>query len=136
LRGANDAHFSDSNCAGAGRACPPIPVGLAQHLTWKAIPKTVHRFLWIASRAMAIKAKGAWKTQAPRTEQYRLNSIDATIANQDPKVFAYNIDLFVEHGSTPDGPNPALKMTTWGDTKGLTPQQIADVIAYVMSLNK
>jgi mono/diheme cytochrome c family protein len=65
-----------------------------------------------------------------------LNPIDPTIANPDPKVFAYNIDLFVEHGSTPDGPNPALKMPAWGDTKGLTPQQIADVIAYVMSLNK
>jgi mono/diheme cytochrome c family protein len=65
-----------------------------------------------------------------------LNPIDSTIANQDPKVFAYNIDLFVEHGSTPDGPNPALKMIAWGDTKALTPQQIADVIAYVMSLNK
>jgi mono/diheme cytochrome c family protein len=65
-----------------------------------------------------------------------LNPIDATIANPDPKVFAYNIDLFVEHGSTPDGPNPALKMPAWGDTKALTPQQIADVMAYVMSLNK
>ena len=26
-------------------------------------------------------------------------------------------------------------MPAWGDTKKLTPQQIADVIAYVMSLN-
>jgi mono/diheme cytochrome c family protein len=65
-----------------------------------------------------------------------LNPIDSTIANKDPKVFAYNVDLFVEHGSTPEGPNPALKMVPWGDSKGLTPQQIADVIAYVMSLNQ
>jgi mono/diheme cytochrome c family protein len=65
-----------------------------------------------------------------------LNPIDATMTDKDPKVFAYNIDLFVEHGSTPDGPNPSLKMVAWGDTKGLTPQQIADVIAYVMGLNK
>lgn len=64
-----------------------------------------------------------------------LNPMDPTIANQDRKVFAYNVDLFVEHGSTPDGPNPGLKMLAWGDTKGLTPQQIADVIAYIMSLN-
>ncbi len=64
-----------------------------------------------------------------------LNPIDATIANKDPRVFAHNIDLFVEHGSTPEGPNPGLKMPAWGDTKGLTPQQIADVIAYVISLN-
>jgi len=65
-----------------------------------------------------------------------LNPIDDTIKNPDPKVFAYNIDLFVEHGSTPDGPSPTLKMLPWGDQKTLTPQQIADVIAYVISLNK
>lgn len=65
-----------------------------------------------------------------------LNPIDSTIANPDPKVFAYNVDLFVEHGSTPDGPNPQKRMPNWGDSKALTPQQIADVIAYVMSLNQ
>lgn len=65
-----------------------------------------------------------------------LNPMDATIANKDPQMFALNIDLFVEHGSTPDGPNPGLKMPAWGDTKGLTPQQIADVIAFVISLNQ
>ncbi len=65
-----------------------------------------------------------------------LNPIDPSIANKDPHVFAYNVDLFVEHGSTPDGSNPALKMPAWGDSKGLAPQQIADVIAYVMSLNQ
>ncbi len=65
-----------------------------------------------------------------------LNPIDDTIANADPKVFAYNVDLFVEHGSTPDGPNPAFKMPAWGDSKSLAPQQIADVIAYVISLNQ
>ncbi len=65
-----------------------------------------------------------------------LNPIDPSIANKDPKVFTYNVDLFVEHGSTPDGPNPALKMPPWGDSKALTPQQIADVIAYVISLNQ
>ncbi len=64
-----------------------------------------------------------------------LNPIDSTIVNADPKVFAYNVDLFVEHGSTPDGPNPAQVMAAWGDTHKLSPQQIADVIAYVLSLN-
>ena len=64
-----------------------------------------------------------------------LNPIDPTIANADPKVFALNIDLFVEHGSTPSGPAPTFMMLAWGDRKLLTPQQIADVIAYVMSLN-
>ncbi len=64
-----------------------------------------------------------------------LNPIDPTIANADPKTFALNIDLFVEHGSTPSGPNPTFSMPAWGDKKQLTPQQIADVISYVMSLN-
>src|SRR5271157_244411 len=64
-----------------------------------------------------------------------LNPIDPTIANSDPKVFAYNVDLFIEHGSTPDGPNPIISMLAWGDKKLLNPQQIADVIAYIISLN-
>ena len=65
-----------------------------------------------------------------------LNPIDETLVDKDPKVYALNIDLFMEHGSTPGGPNPKEKMTAWGDEKKLTPQQIADVIAYVISLNK
>ncbi len=64
-----------------------------------------------------------------------LNPIDPTIANADPKVFAYNVDLFLEHGSTPSGPAPTFIMIAWGDRKLLTPQQIADVIAYVISIN-
>jgi mono/diheme cytochrome c family protein len=65
-----------------------------------------------------------------------INPIDETIASSDAKIFAYNLDLFLEHGSTPEGTNPTLKMPAWGDTKTFSPQQIADVIAYVMSLNK
>ena len=64
-----------------------------------------------------------------------LNPIDPLITDPDLKVFACNIDLFVEHGSTPSGDNPTQKMTAWGDESKLTPQQIADVIAYVISLN-
>jgi mono/diheme cytochrome c family protein len=64
-----------------------------------------------------------------------LNPIDETMASADAKVFAYNSDLFVEHGSTPSGPNPKQTMAAWGDDQKLTPQQIADVIAYVISLN-
>lgn len=51
-------------------------------------------------------------------------------------MFASTLDLSIEQGSTPDGPNPALKLPAWGDSKALAPQQIADVIAYVMSLNQ
>lgn len=65
-----------------------------------------------------------------------LNPIDTSLKNSDYKTFATNIDLFIEHGSTPDGNNPSLQMKPFGDQKLLTSQQIADVIAYVISLNK
>ena len=64
-----------------------------------------------------------------------LNPIDPALKDKDAKVYATNIDLFIEHGSTPGGPNPQLLMPAWGDEKKLSPQEIADVIAYVVSLN-
>jgi len=65
-----------------------------------------------------------------------LNPIDTTLIDQDLKVYAINLDFFLEHGSTPAGDNPKEVMPAWGDEKKLTPQQIADVIAYVISLNQ
>ncbi len=69
-----------------------------------------------------------------------LNPIDSTMVSSNTKTFATNIDLFLEHGSTPEaekeGTPPALSMPAFGDQKKLQPQQIADVIAYVISLNK
>jgi mono/diheme cytochrome c family protein len=65
-----------------------------------------------------------------------LNPINPTIANADAKVFAANLDVFIEHGSVPSGINPLMRMPSFGDSKMLTPPQIADLIAYVMSLNK
>ncbi len=65
-----------------------------------------------------------------------LNPIDPTIANSDPKTFAANVDVFIEHGSVPAGENPLFRMPSFGDSKMLAPQQIADLIAYIMSLNK
>jgi mono/diheme cytochrome c family protein len=65
-----------------------------------------------------------------------LNPIDETIVNKDPKVFAANLDVFIEHGSTPEGSSPTRVMLPFGDTQILQPQEIADVIAYVISLNK
>lgn len=67
-----------------------------------------------------------------------LNPIDPEFledANGDPGVFAADLDRFVQHGSRPAGPNPALSMIGWGDHKLLSQQQIADVEAYVMQLN-
>jgi mono/diheme cytochrome c family protein len=64
-----------------------------------------------------------------------LKPIDETLINPDPKVYAENLDLFIEHGSIPAGENPEIKMPAFGDLKLLDSQQIADLIAYVMSLN-
>lgn len=69
-----------------------------------------------------------------------LNPINSTMLSTDTKTFATNIDLFVEHGSNPEnaveGKNAALSMPAFGDQKILEPQDIANVIAYVISLNK
>ena len=65
-----------------------------------------------------------------------LNPIDETLVSPDYTTFATNLDLFIEHGSTPAGAGPVFTMPAWGDSGKLTPQQIADVIAYVVSLNK
>lgn len=65
-----------------------------------------------------------------------LNPIDPTLYSKDAKEFAQNIDLFIEHGSTPAGKNPPLQMPAFGAQRMLTRQQIADAIAYVIGLNK
>ena len=65
-----------------------------------------------------------------------LNPIDPLLKDPDPKIFASNIDLFIQHGSVPEGISPFRTMPGWGDKNGLTQQQIADVIAYIISLNK
>jgi mono/diheme cytochrome c family protein len=64
-----------------------------------------------------------------------LNPIDPTLIDKNPLVYATNLDLFIEHGSTPTGDYPVIVMPPWGDKKLLTPQEIADLIAYLMSLN-
>lgn len=65
-----------------------------------------------------------------------LNPIDPTIVSSDSKTYATNIDLFIQNGSTPEGTSPEKSMPAFGKTDALTQQQIADVIAYIISLNK
>jgi len=65
-----------------------------------------------------------------------LNPIDPLLKDPDPRLFAANIDLFIQHGSVPEGISPFRTMPGWGDQNALTQQQIADVIAYMISLNK
>lgn len=64
-----------------------------------------------------------------------LNPIDRELFSKNPEEFAENIDKFIQHGSTPSGPNTQLKMPAFGDTNSLTQQQIANVEAYVLRLN-
>ncbi len=65
-----------------------------------------------------------------------LNPIDDTLKSDDPKTYAYNLDLFIQNGSTPPGLNPTFAMPAWGTNSALTQQQLADVIAYIVELNK
>lgn len=81
------------------------------------------------------QGKGGVANEGAEENVPELNPIDPTMVNEDVKVFAMNIDLFIEHGSTPAG-TPSRIMQAYGDQGLLTPQQIADVIAYIISLNK
>lgn len=64
-----------------------------------------------------------------------LNPINRQLFNTKPQTFADNIDRFIQHGVTPAGPNPALHMPSFGASRTLTQQEIADIEAYVLRLN-
>jgi ubiquinol-cytochrome c reductase cytochrome b subunit len=64
-----------------------------------------------------------------------LNPIDRHLFSENAKVFADNIDQFIQHGSIPEGPDPVLHMLPFGDDHTLTQPQIANVEAYMMKLN-
>jgi ubiquinol-cytochrome c reductase cytochrome b subunit len=68
-----------------------------------------------------------------------LNPIDPEIKSTDPQTFVDNLEAYLQDGSVPEaqpeGADPRLKMPSFGNTYALTQQQIADVEAYVMSLN-
>jgi mono/diheme cytochrome c family protein len=64
-----------------------------------------------------------------------LNPINPALKSSDHLTFVTNLDLFIQHGSTPAGPGPTFSMPPWGDKNVLSQQQIADVIAYLISLN-
>jgi mono/diheme cytochrome c family protein len=62
-----------------------------------------------------------------------LNPIDHAVFNADSQTFVEHIDQFIQHGipNTEGGPN----MPNFGDSHALTQAQIADLEAYVLSLN-
>ena len=64
-----------------------------------------------------------------------LNPIDPNLVDKEPAAFAARIDRFIQHGSIPKGPHPALDMPAYGDERSLTQPQIAAVEAYILRLN-
>ncbi len=64
-----------------------------------------------------------------------LNPIDPALFNKNAQTFVDTIDPYIQHGSIPEGPNPALRMLAFGDSESLTQQMIANVEAYVLDLN-
>ena len=64
-----------------------------------------------------------------------LNPISTALFSKSPKQFAENIDRFIQHGAVPSGAKPTLDMIAFGDTYSLTQPEIANIEAYVMSLN-
>jgi ubiquinol-cytochrome c reductase cytochrome b subunit len=64
-----------------------------------------------------------------------LNPVDPELFSKYPETFAEKIDIFIQHGSTPSGPNPQFQMLAFGDEHTLTQQQIANIEAYILQLN-
>lgn len=64
-----------------------------------------------------------------------LNPINKALFSEKPQQFADNIDKFIQHGSVPNGANPELKMFDYGDSNSLTQPQIANIEAYILSIN-
>ncbi len=64
-----------------------------------------------------------------------LNPIVHNLYNNNPQIFASNIDKIIQHGSIPSGPDPQLRMLAFGDSHTLTQQEIANIEAYVLYLN-
>lgn len=67
-----------------------------------------------------------------------LNPIDPGFladANGDAAIMAHDLEVFVQHGSRPSGTDPLIVMPAWGDHGLLSQNDIADIEAYVMSLN-
>ncbi len=64
-----------------------------------------------------------------------LNPITSALFSKDALTFVDFIDPIIQHGSTPPGPDPALKMPDFGDANTMTQPQIAQVEAYILELN-
>jgi len=125
----------------AGEECTEIPkpdnagaVGAAVGLTGDA---TAGATIFADKCAVCHGDQGKGGVANPGAEEPtvpELNPIDACMKNADAKTYATNIDLFIEWGTQLEG--ATKNMPAFGQQAVLTQQQIADVIAYVISLNK
>ena len=82
--------------------------------------------------------KGAGRVPNPGSDDGTvppLNPIDPDLTDKKPSAFAAKIDRFIQHGSIPDGPGPVLFMPDWGDSKGLSQNEIASIEAFILRLN-
>ncbi len=64
-----------------------------------------------------------------------LAPISRGLFSDNPLVFTENIDRVIQHGASPTGPSPSLMMPAFGDTRALTLPMIANIEAYILSLN-
>jgi ubiquinol-cytochrome c reductase cytochrome b subunit len=64
-----------------------------------------------------------------------LNPIHPSLASRDAQTFAEKIDPYIQHGSIPQGPNPALHMLDFGDSTALSQAMVSDIEAYILHLN-
>ena len=64
-----------------------------------------------------------------------LNPIARKYFAAEPGEFATNIDRVLQHGAIPKGPLPEKSMLTFGTTHSLSQEEIADLEAYILSLN-
>ena len=122
--------FEPPNCTGVD--CTKNGPAITQNLKGDA---TSGQTIFAANCAECHGDQGKGGVPNPGSEDGTvppLNPIDPMFTTKDPATMAKQIDLYVEHGSHTNG---TQQMPNWGDSGTLTAQQIADVIAYVMSLN-
>ena len=119
-------------------ARPNTPGGAGDAINLTGVPKAGEQ-LYIDNCQMCHGPEGTDNVLNPGSDDGTvpaLNPIDGTLVDSDYKTYANNLDLFIENGSRPAGVNPARWMPPWGVENGLTQQQIADLIAYIISLNQ
>ncbi len=64
-----------------------------------------------------------------------LDPINRALFSRSPVQFAENIDRFIQHGSVKTVPAASLTMFDYGDSYTLTQPQIANIEAYILSIN-